>query len=363
MEINRDNRNRKVLALMSGGVDSAVAAALLQEQGYQVTGVIMKIWAGESAPGHGLHHGCYGPEEEQDIEDARRVAAKLGLPFHIIDLTAEYQSVVLDYFCREYTAGRTPNPCIRCNQRIKFQALITKARDSGVEFDFIASGHYARIEVDPVSGRYLLKKGLDLTKDQSYFLCFLSQDQLAHLILPLGTCKKVEVRRLAARFGLPVADKPDSQNFISGDYTSIIKTPAVPGPIQDSQGRVLGRHRGLQNYTIGQRKGLGIAAAEQLYVVSLDQGTNTVRVGRRDEIMRAEITATDLNWVSIRELSAPLEVKARIRSAQREAEADLIPEEGDRVRVKFKEPQLAPAPGQAVVFYAGDVVVGGGLIA
>jgi tRNA-uridine 2-sulfurtransferase len=363
MEMNRNHRDRKVLALMSGGVDSAVAAALLQEQGYQVTGVIMKIWAGEPAPGHGLHHGCYGPEEEQDIEDARRVAAKLALPFRVIDLTAEYQSIVLDYFCQEYTAGRTPNPCIRCNQRIKFKALIEKARDSGVEFDFIASGHYARIEVDPVNGRYLLKKGLDLTKDQSYFLCFLSQEQLARLILPLGNYRKVEVRQLAARFGLPVVDKPDSQNFISGDYTSIIKMPAVPGPIQDSQGRVLGRHRGLQYYTVGQRKGLGIAAAEQLYVVSLDQGTNTVRVGRREEILRADITATDLNWISISGLSAPLRVRARVRSAQREAESDLIPLAGNTAQVKFKEPQLAPAPGQAVVFYDGDVVVGGGLIA
>jgi tRNA-specific 2-thiouridylase len=356
-------QSKKVLALLSGGVDSAVAAALLKEDGYQVTGVIMQIWSGGSLTGSGLHHGCYGPEEEQDIEDARRVAQRLAIPFQVIDLTKEYQSVVLDYFCHEYLSGRTPNPCVRCNQRIKFKGLIEKARASGLEFDFIASGHYARVEFDPLGARYLLKKGLDLTKDQSYFLAFLSQGQLANLIFPLGQCRKSEVRLLAAQFGLPVADKPDSQNFISGDYTSIIKTPAVPGPIKDGQGRVIGRHRGLQFYTVGQRKGLGIAALEQLYVVALDPATNTVQVGSRDEILRDEITAIDLNWISIGGLNQPLTIKARIRSAHHEAEARLIPLKNGKVQVKFKEPQLAVAPGQAVVFYDGDLVVGGGIIA
>ena len=213
-----------VLALMSGGVDSSVAAALLKEKGYNVTGVTMKIWDGKTTAQGSTQHGCYGPGEEEDIEDARKVAQNLNIPFHVFDLTREYQSGVLDYFCSEYLSGRTPNPCIRCNPSIKFGALVDKARLSGIKFDFIASGHYAKVAYDDTRRRYVLKKAIDLTKDQTYFLAFLSQQQLSRLMLPLGDYTKIEIREMAKRLGLQVASKPDSQNFVCGDYTSIIQT-------------------------------------------------------------------------------------------------------------------------------------------
>ncbi|MDD5126797.1 MAG: tRNA 2-thiouridine(34) synthase MnmA, partial [Dehalococcoidales bacterium] len=251
------NKNTRIAVAMSGGVDSSVAAALLKQQGCQVTGITMKIWDGKDLPATGRHHGCYGTEETADIEDARRVAESLQIPFRVIDLTGEYKSVVLDYFCKEYLSGRTPNPCVRCNQRIKFQALVEKARETGLEFDFIASGHYARIEYNHELNCYLLKKAKDLSKDQSYFLSFLTQEQLSRLILPLGGYTKDEVRKMATQFGLEIADKPDSQNFISGGYSAMIETEGKPGPIIDTGGKVIGEHRGIQYYTVGQRKGLG----------------------------------------------------------------------------------------------------------
>jgi tRNA-specific 2-thiouridylase len=352
----------RVLVAMSGGVDSSVAAALLKEQGYSVTGVMMKIWDGGPQPRGGLRHGCYGPEEKEDIEDAHEVAQRLDIPFQVIDLTKEYQELVVDYFCSEYLSGRTPNPCIRCNQRVKLNALIEKARRSGLEFDLVATGHYARVEHDRNIKRYLLKKARDLSRDQSYFLSFLSQEQLSQLIFPLGDFSKIEVRKIAARFGLRVADKPDSQNFISGDYSSIINTPAIPGPILDKAGNILGQHRGIQFYTIGQRKGLGIAAKDILYVVALNPENNAVIVGGKDEIYHTDCTVTDLNWIVFNEINQPLVLKVKIRSSHKEAEAELTPDEMGNIYVKFKEPQMAITPGQAAVFYRDDDVIGGGII-
>lgn len=357
-----DKHREKVLAAMSGGVDSSVAAALLKEQGYHVTGVIMKIWDGKGSVPNSRRHGCYGPEEEEDIADAHRVAQILGIPLRVIDLTREYKSTVLDYFCQEYCSGRTPNPCARCNQRIKFDSLVQKAGSSGLQFDYIASGHYARIEYEPESGRYLLKKAADLSKDQSYFLSLLSQGQLSRLIFPLGNYTKDEVRKIAAGCGLEVAEKPDSQNFIAGDYTSVIEVPAAPGPVLDKDGNVLGSHRGIHSYTIGQRKGLNLSTGSSLYITAIDPERNAVIVGSRDEVYCSECTVSDLNWIAVGGINQPLTLEVKIRSSHREARADVIPLENGRVRAKFREPQMAVTPGQVSVFYHGDTVVGAGII-
>ncbi len=352
----------KVVVAMSGGVDSSVAAALLKEEGYQVSGVTMKIWDGGVLPKDGKHHGCYGPSEEEDIEDAYKVAQVLGIPLHVFDLEREFKSEVLDYFCHEYLSGRTPNPCIRCNRQIKFDALVKKAQESKIEFDYLATGHYARIEYDESRCRYLLKKARDLTKDQSYFLFALSQEQLGHSLFPLGNYTKEEVRRLASDFGLGVDDKPESQNFVDGGYSYLVRDTAQPGPILDSQGNVLGQHRGIPFYTIGQRKGLGISIGEPVYVTAIYPERNAIVVGSKDEVYGDELIASELNWIVMEGLRQPIEVKVKIRSLNKEAEAVITPLEDDKVYIKFRESQMAIAPGQAVVFYEDDTVLGGGTI-
>jgi len=344
---------------MSGGIDSSVAAALLVNQGYRVTGVTMKTWAGGAAPVK-ARHGCYGPGEEDDIEDARKVAKKLGIDYHVIDLAAEYKTEVLDYFCREYKCGRTPNPCLVCNSRIKFGRLLDAAGESGIEFDYFATGHYARCERDLINGRYLLKKGKDQRKDQSYFLAFLKQEQLARILFPLGDHTKDEARAIASALGLDIKNKPESQDFIGFDYHMILED-MTPGPITDSTGKRLGTHRGLGLYTVGQRKGLDLSGGPY-YVTDIDAETNTVIVGRKEELLRSNLVASRLNWIAIERPHASMKLTAKIRYQHAGAEAEVVSLDMDRVEVRFSVPQSAIAPGQAIVFYDGPTVIGAGTI-
>ena len=351
----------KVAVAMSGGVDSSVAAALLKEQGYAVSGVTMQIWDGEAYPAGDVRHGCYGPGEIEDIADARKVAQALGIDFHVLDLRREYKTEVLDYLYQEYSSGRTPNPCLRCNHKVKFDALLRKARESGIEFDYFATGHYARVQSDKSKHRYMLKKARDSSKDQSYFLSSLSQEQLGHSLFPVGDYTKEEVRKMAADFGLAVGNKPESQDFAAGGYGALVGT-APPGPILDKEGNVIGEHGGIPFYTIGQRKGLGISAREPRYVTAIDPEKNVIIAGSKEDVYGDSLIASGLNWIATKELKQPTKVRAKIRYLHDEAEATVTPLGRDEVYVKFNEPQMAIAPGQAVVFYHGDIVLGGGTI-
>lgn len=352
---------KRVVVAMSGGVDSSVAAALLKEQGYQVIGVTMNVWqsGGEPAERFG---GCCG---RSDIEDARQVCHRLGIPHYALDFREIFAREVIDYFCREYAVGRTPNPCIRCNRSLKFETLLRKARGLGA--DLIATGHYARIE--KAGGRYLLKKGLDACKDQSYVLYQMTREQLAHVLMPVGGLTKDEVRSRARELVLPVAEKPESQDIcfaLEGGYPAFLaeKVPESvrPGPIVDQAGRQVGSHRGISFYTVGQRRGLGLAEGEPRYVTAIRPEDNTVVIGSRESRYGKALVASELNWVSIAPPETPFEARAKIRYRHPEAPAFISPLDDDRVRVEFEEPQMAITPGQAVVFYDGDSVIGGGTI-
>ena len=342
---------------MSGGVDSSVAAALLREAGYEVVGITMKLWPEES--GFTRHHPCCLTE---DVNDARWVCQLLGIPHYVSSLEAEFQEYVVDYFCQEYRRGRTPNPCLACNQYLKFHFLMSKALGLGAQY--LATGHYARI--DHCDDKYRLLEAVDPSKDQSYVLYTLGQQELSHLLLPLGDCRKSEVRRLAARLGLPVASKPDSQEicFIpDGDCRSFLarRFPQAPGDIVDTQGHLLGHHSGIAGYTIGQRQGLGLSAKRRLYVVDIDAQSNKLVVGGEEELFSNTLWATQVNWVSGKAPSKPLPVAAKIRYRSPKTEAMLWPQD-DGVGVAFSKPQRAVTPGQAVVFYQGEEVLGGGII-
>jgi tRNA-specific 2-thiouridylase len=340
---------------MSGGVDSSVAAALLVEQGFEVIGVMMHLWAEEE-------NRCCSP---QAIDDARRVAVQLGIPFHLVDYEAEFKACVVDYFVSEYSQGRTPNPCLACNRHIRFGLLLQEARALGAEG--LATGHYARVgQVDNI---YQMRMGIDPQKDQSYVLYMLGQEELRLLLLPIGGYTKLQVRDMARRRGLPVADKDESMElcFVADDdYRRFLREHAPraiqPGPILDSSGRELGRHQGLPFYTVGQRRGLGIAAPEALYVIRLDVAHNALVVGTMDELGRHVLLADRVSYVSGQSPEGPIRVQAKIRYKALLAEATWIPQANGRARVEFDLPLRDITPGQAVVAYQGDLLLGGGII-
>lgn len=380
---NHPNHQRLTIAVgMSGGVDSTMAACLLKRQGFDVVGITMQIWDGSVAiPAEERRSGCYGPGEAQDLEKLRALTTRLGIRHVIIPLATEYRQWVLDYFRREYLAGRTPNPCVMCNWKLKFGLLLEKARAAGLTFDRFATGHYARVEcatapvcnAAPACGaaqaRYVLKRGLDTEKDQSYFLYHLTQDQLRNLVFPLGALKKTVVKTLARELGLEhLAERPESQDFIEcKNYGALFNADSIrPGPIVDHAGRVLGEHKGIIYYTIGQRKGLGLGGTKApLYVVRIDGSTNNITVGPYEDLFADRLQATDVNWIAFDALRAPLRVKAKIRQQHKEADATVTPNDsdGNTVTVVFDQPQMSIAPGQAVVFYQDDLVLGGGTIA
>ena len=349
----------KILVGLSGGVDSAVAAAVLKQQGHDVIGITMAIWGDKKATVHKSGHGaCLGPDEKEDIESASKVAKALDIPYHVIDCSKQYDEIVLKYFKDEYLSGRTPNPCVRCNSLIKFGVLPYVAKENGIEFDKFATGHYARIVEK--SGAFHLACANDKTKDQSYFLYKLTQSQLKNILMPLGEYSKAEVRTLAKDFELEVFDKPDSQDFFEGDYNELLGVKDCVGNIVNKNGDILGKHNGIWNYTIGQRKGLGISSNEPLYVIELNKDTNTVVVGNIDNTFKKVLMATQINIPSgLKILSG--NYSAKIRSSQKAQDCKIDVFE-NRIKVEFLDYQKSIAPGQSVVIYDGELVLAGGII-
>lgn len=349
---------KRVAVALSGGVDSSTAASLLQEAGYEVIGIAMRLWSEKKAAPGGQRHSCYST---QNIHDAEQICLTLGIPFHVINLENEFKQHVIDYFCQEYTQGRTPNPCIACNQHIKFGFLLDQALSLGA--DYLATGHYARIEY--FNHNYHLLKGIDPNKDQSYMLYTLGQDKLDHLLFPLGNYLKAEVRELAQQKGSPAASKPSSQDicFVTTNYGTFLSqhSALTPGEIVNRRGEVLGKHKGTAFYTVGQRHGLGLAATKRLYVTKIEPDINRITVGSEEELYSSRLTASEVSWVSENPPSEPITVSVKIRYRSPEVIATLYPKP-DSAEVRFHQPQRAVTPGQAIVFYQDSEVLGGGTI-
>jgi tRNA-uridine 2-sulfurtransferase len=365
----------KIAVAMSGGVDSSAAAAILQQQGHDLVGFTMQLWnqrRGISVDENGepLPSRCCSLD---DVYDARRVAAELGFPFYVLNLEREFERDVVQPFVAGYLNGETPIPCVACNSRLKFASLDRLAQSLGCEK--VATGHYARVEFDEGTNRYRLLRGRDPQKDQSYFLWELTQDQLSRSLFPLGEMTKTDARDAARRSDLAVAEKAESQEICfvpDGDYSGFIdrylsaedQTARLPGEgeIVNTAGAVIGQHTGIHRFTIGQRRGIGIAGAQPLYVIGIDSSSNRIVVGEQDELLRSEFTAAGVNWIADNDPDATVKAEVRVRYRHTAAPASITPLAGGRVHIEFEQPQRAITPGQATVFYRGDEVVGGGWI-
>jgi tRNA-uridine 2-sulfurtransferase len=351
----------RIVVAMSGGVDSSVAAALLAQQGHEVIGLSMQLY--DQREGQVRFGTCCTID---DLHDARRVAARIGIPHYIVNFERQFNDQVISNFVREYASGRTPIPCVHCNGDLKFATLAERAL--ALDARFVATGHYARVERDEATGTYRLMRGLDPAKDQSYFLFTLDQAQLAHAMFPVGAMDKAAVRDTARELGLSVSEKPDSHEICfvpDGDQAAFLERQGVlvpGGAIQNVDGEVVGHHDGVHHFTVGQRKGLGLSSPVRLYVVGIDSGARTVTVGPRDELERHSLDASNVNWIAGAPPPPGTRATAQIRHRHAEAAASLHPGPGSTVHVTFDEPQHAVAPGQAVVFYDGPVVLGGGWI-
>jgi tRNA-uridine 2-sulfurtransferase len=346
---------------MSGGVDSSVAALLLKEQGHNVIGITMSIWDGEHSS-NSKKNACYGPDEIEDIDEARSVSRTLGIPFHVIDCSKKYKNIVLDNFRNEYLSARTPNPCIVCNHKIKFGALLETAKESGLQFDYFATGHYAKVEFNQESGRFVLKKAKDKKKDQSYFLYRLSQEQLSKSVFPLSGLTKDEVRNIARKNFIHVSDKQDSQDFYQGDYKELLNVNDTEGYIISSDNKVIGKHKGFWNYTPGQRKGLNISYPEPLYVLKLIPETNTVVVGLKEEMQCSSFIVNRLNWISCEKPQNIFEASIKLRSSHQELKATIETAGVDELKITINDFKESISPGQSAVLYDCDTVIGGGII-
>lgn len=360
--------NKKAMVAMSGGVDSSVAALLVRQMGCEAVGVTLRLYSNEDA---GLSDGSFSTGRTccslDDVNDARAVCSRLGIPFYVFDFREEFRRQVMERFVAAYERGETPNPCIDCNRYIKFARLLQRAKETG--FDYVATGHYARVARDGETGRWLLKKGLDTSKDQSYVLYSLTQEELSHLLLPMGELTKAQAREIAEENGFVNAKKRDSQDICfvpDGDYAGFIERstgkPSQPGAFVGTHGEVYGEHKGIVHYTVGQRKGLGLSFPQPMYVCGVDPEENRVILGRHEELFSQTLTAGDINLISRAEIGEPMRVKAKIRYRQPEQPATVVQTGQDQLKITFDEPQRAVTKGQAVVLYDGDTVVGGGTI-